>query len=90
MSKNVPPAREALNAASRNLSLGTVVGKAGSNPSSDDRSEAANHVLSWFGFAEVHSNGQDAASKTIDASISIDESFDEGRISDLSKEALVS
>ena len=55
----------------------------------DDRSEAANNALSWFGFAEVFSNGEDPTVKTVDASLSIDESFDEGRIQDHSKEALV-
>lgn len=56
----------------------------------DDKSEAANDALSWFGFAEVFSNGHDSAVKPMDSSLSIDESFDEGRISDHSKEALVS
>lgn len=56
----------------------------------DDKAEAASHALSWFGFAEVYSNGNDSAVKSLDASISMDESFDEGRLSDHSKEALVS
>lgn len=56
----------------------------------DDRAEAANDALSWFGFAEVFSHVDDSALKAIDSSISMDESFDEGKIQDHSKEALVS
>ena len=56
----------------------------------DDRAEAANQALSWFGFAEVYSSGDLAAVKTMDSTLSVDESFDDSRIADRSQEVLVS
>lgn len=53
---------------------------------SDDEEEAANNALSWFGFAESSVKGNGANGRASESSLSIDESFDDDRMPEHSKD----
>ena len=56
---------------------------------SNDEEEAANGALTWFGHAESHKAHNGGVTKTVDT-VSVDESFDEDRLPDHSKDAHLS